>query len=73
MTKIKFKFCIEDGGEKLYGTGPNELIKQIKKEGSLAKAAGQINMSYKKGPGLVQRLNDETEDFLNNNENRWTT
>ncbi|MBZ9730616.1 LysR family transcriptional regulator [Salegentibacter sp. JZCK2] len=62
MKKIKFKCWVEYEGEKFYGPGPNELIKQIKKEGSLAKAAGQMNMSYKKAWSLVQRLNNNSED-----------
>ncbi|HSI68625.1 MAG TPA: hypothetical protein VK941_00210 [Gillisia sp.] len=61
MKKIKFKCWVEEDGEKFYGPGPNELIKRIQKEGSLSKAAGQMNMSYKKAWDLVQRLNNNSE------------
>lgn len=62
MKEIKFKCWVEENGEKFYGPGPNELIKNIQKEGSLSKAAGQMNMSYKKAWDLVQRLNNNSEE-----------
>lgn len=62
MKKIKFKCWVEEDGEKLYGPGPNELIKRIQTEGSLSKAAGQMNMSYKKAWDLVQRLNRNSKE-----------
>jgi molybdate transport system regulatory protein len=62
MKKIKFKCWVEDKGEKFYGPGPNELIKLIQKEGSLSKAAVQMNMSYKKAWDLVQSLNNNSEE-----------
>lgn len=62
MKKIKSKCWVEEDGEKFYGPGPNELIKHIQKEGSLSKASGQMNMSYKKAWDLVQRLNSNSED-----------
>ena len=62
MKEIKFKCWVEEDGEKFYGPGPNELIKKIQKEGSLSKAAGQMNMSYKKAWDLVQRLNSNSEE-----------
>lgn len=62
MKKIKFKCWVENGGEKFYGPGPNELIKHIQKEGSLSRAAGQMDMSYKKAWDLVQRLNSNSEE-----------
>ncbi|MDT0645671.1 winged helix-turn-helix domain-containing protein [Zunongwangia sp. F260] len=62
MKKIRFKCWVEDEGEKFYGPGPNELIRQIQKEGSLSKAAGQMKMSYKKAWDLVQRLNTNSDE-----------
>ncbi len=62
MKRIKFKCWVEQEGEKFYGPGPNELIKQIQKEGSLSKAAVKMNMSYKKAWDLVQRLNHNSEE-----------
>lgn len=61
MKKIKFKCWIEDEGEKFYGPGPNELIKRIQEDGSLSKAAGQMDMSYKKAWDLVQKLNNNSQ------------
>ncbi|WP_081209165.1 winged helix-turn-helix domain-containing protein [Salegentibacter sediminis] len=62
MKKIKFKYWVENEDEKFYGPGPNELIKRIQKEGSLSKAAGQMDMSYKKAWDLVQRLNKHSTE-----------
>ncbi len=62
MKKIKFKCWVEAEGEKSYGPGPHQLIKSIQMEGSLSKAAEQMNMSYKKAWGLVQRLNNNSEE-----------
>ncbi len=62
MKKIKFKCWVEEEGEKFYGPGPHQLIKSIQKEGSLSKAARQMNMSYKKAWDLVQRLNNNSEE-----------
>ena len=61
MKKIKVKCWIEDEGEKFYGPGPNELLKRIQKDGSLSKAAAQMEMSYRKAWELVQRLNHHAE------------
>jgi len=62
MKKVKFKYWVEHEGEKFYGPGPNELIKCIEKEGSLSKAAAQMNMSYKKAWDLIQRLNKNSAE-----------
>ena len=72
MKKFKFKCWIEEEGEKFYGPGPHQLIKSIQKEGSLSKAAGQMNMSYKKDwdritPVLREALGNVTEEKLNEN------
>lgn len=64
MKEIRFKCWVEDNGEKLYGPGPNELIKQIQQEGSLSKVASKMNMSYKKAWEMVQRLNEHCEEPL---------
>lgn len=62
MKKIKFKCWVEEEGEKFYGPGPHNLIKSIQKEGSLSKAAGQMNMSYKKAWDLIHRLNNNSDE-----------
>lgn len=64
MKEIKFKCWLEDEGEKFYGPGPHELLKQIDKEGSISKAAAQMHMSYKKAWEIVQRLNCHFEQPL---------
>lgn len=62
MKKIRYKCWLEEEGEKVYGPGPNELLKRIQKEGSVSKAAGKMNMSYKKAWDLVQRLNHHSRE-----------
>lgn len=62
MKKIRYKCWLEEEGEKFYGPGPNELLRFIQKEGSLSKAAAQMNMSYKKAWDLVQRLNHHSRE-----------
>lgn len=62
--EIKFKFWISEGDEKFYGPRPNRLLKEIHKEGSLSKPAGQMNLSYKKAWELVQRLNHHSQEPL---------
>ena len=64
MKEIRLKCWVEESGVKLYGPGPNELIKQIQKEGSLSKAASVMGMSYKKSWEMVQRLNEHCEKPL---------
>ncbi len=62
MKEIRYKCWIEEDNEKFYGPGPNELLKQIHKEGSLSKAAAGMNMSYKKAWSIVQRLNHHSKE-----------
>lgn len=64
MKQFKVKCWIEEEGEKFYGPGPHELIKLIRKEGSLSKAAEQMLMSYKKAWKMVQRLNHHSAEPL---------
>lgn len=66
MKQLKIKCWIEEDGEKFYGPGPHELLKQIQREGSLSKAAVQMHMSYKKAWAMVQRLNQFSEDAMVN-------
>jgi len=66
MKQLKIKCWIEENGDKFYGPGPHELLKQIQKEGSLSKAAEQMHMSYKKAWAIVQRLNHFSEEALVN-------
>jgi molybdate transport system regulatory protein len=64
MKQIRIKCWIEADGEKYYGPGPHELLKQIQKEGSLSKAAEKMHMSYKKAWAMVQRMNQFSEEPL---------
>ncbi|MCX2743848.1 LysR family transcriptional regulator [Mangrovivirga sp. M17] len=57
---IKFKCWVEEDNERFFGPGPNQLLKGIQSEGSLSKAAGLMNMSYKKAWEMVQRLNQHS-------------
>lgn len=61
---IKVKCWVEEEGERFYGPGPHELLMRIQKEGSLSRAAGQMNMSYKKAWEIIQRLNRHSKDPL---------
>ncbi len=42
--RVAYKVWLDQNG-KAFGNGPYELLKKIKKTGSLRKAAGQMNMS----------------------------
>lgn len=64
MKELRIKCWVEDDGEKFYGPGPNQLIKKIQQEGSLSKAAAEMNMSYKKAWDMVQRLNQHSHKPL---------
>jgi len=64
MKQLKIKCWIEEDGEKFYGPGPHELLKQIQKEGSLSKAAEQMHLSYRKAWEMVQKLNQFSEETL---------
>ncbi|NMM48305.1 winged helix-turn-helix domain-containing protein [Marinigracilibium pacificum] len=61
---IKCKCWIEEDNERFFGPGPNQLLKGIQSEGSLSKAAGLMNMSYKKAWEIVQRLNHHSKQPL---------
>ncbi|HHV38051.1 MAG TPA: LysR family transcriptional regulator [Tepidimicrobium sp.] len=52
---IKSKFWITLDGEKVFGKGPCTLLKMVEKLGSLNKAAKELNMSYSKAWGIINR------------------
>lgn len=55
--KIKFKIWIEDDrGNMIIGKGGVDLIKEIVRTGSIAKAAENLNMSYKFAWEYVRRI-----------------
>ncbi|WP_258098544.1 winged helix-turn-helix domain-containing protein [Marinoscillum pacificum] len=57
MKELRFRCWVDDEGEKFFGPGPAQLLAYIDEEGSLAKAAKKMNMSYKKAWDLVSTLN----------------
>lgn len=59
MTKkqIRLRCWIEFGGVKFFGPGPAELLEGIEQEGSLAKSAMNMGMSYKKAWDILDNLN----------------
>lgn len=54
--EIKYKVWLEENGEKVFGFGPLELLRNIEKKGSLRKAAEDMNMSYNKAWTLIKKL-----------------
>lgn len=62
--KIKSRIWIEADGHILLGEGRVTLLKAIKAEGSLSKAAKSLGMSYKKAWSLVDALNKRGESLI---------
>lgn len=50
-TKIIF---LNDGGEKFFGDGPFELLKETEKTGSLRGASLSMNMAYTKALSIIK-------------------
>ncbi len=55
--KIRLRCWIEIDGKKFFGPGPAELLRLIEEEGSIAKAAKKMGMSYKKAWDMINDLN----------------
>ena len=55
--EIRLRCWIDIDGEKFFGPGPARLLELIGDEGSLAKAAKQMGMSYKKAWDIIDDLN----------------
>ena len=55
--EIRVRCWIDIDGSKFFGPGPAELLELIEESGSIAKAAKQMGMSYKKAWDLVDKLN----------------
>lgn len=51
--KIRSKVWIEKKGELVFGKGRSDLLKAIDETGSLSKACGRLNMSYRRGWSYV--------------------
>ncbi len=57
MKELRNRCWINVDGEKYFGPGPLRLLQFIEQEGSLAKAAKAMGMSYKKAWDMVDQLN----------------
>ncbi len=60
--EIRLRCWIEIDGVKFFGPGPAELLEGIEREGSLAQAAKQMGMSYKKAWDIIDRLNAQSKN-----------
>ncbi|MEK6528568.1 MAG: winged helix-turn-helix domain-containing protein [Nitrospirota bacterium] len=54
--EIRSKIWIEVDGKPVFGSGKQALFKAINKLGSINKAAGDINVSYKKALSHIQTM-----------------
>lgn len=55
--EIRLRCWIDIDQKKYFGPGPAELLRLIEQEGSIAKAAKIMGMSYKKAWDLITDLN----------------
>jgi molybdate transport system regulatory protein len=55
--EIRLRCWIDIDGEKFFGPGPAQLLELIEEEGSIAKAAKKMGMSYKKAWNIIDHLN----------------
>jgi len=55
---VVFRVWLFAGEEKLLGKGRVELLERIKKTGSIAKAAKEMEMSYRQAWQMVEELNE---------------
>ena len=61
---IRIRCWVEADGEKYFGPGPYQLLKQIEQEGSLSKAAEAIHISYRKAWDLIKKLNENAAQTI---------
>mgnify|MGYP002651708232 CR=1 FL=1 len=59
MKEIRFRCWIDINDEKFFGPGPMQLLLLVEQEGSIAKAAKTMGMSYKKAWDLINTLNSK--------------
>ncbi len=63
--QVKTKTWIEnDRGELLFGKGKTEILELIEEDGSIAKAAERLGMSYKKAWTHIKILQENIADEL---------
>lgn len=55
--ELRYRCWIDIDGKKFFGPGPAQLLELIDQEGSIAKAAKKMGMSYKKAWDLISDLN----------------
>jgi molybdate transport system regulatory protein len=55
--ELRVRCWIDLGGEKFFGPGRAELLVLIQESGSIANAARQMGMSYKKAWAMVDEMN----------------
>ena len=55
--EFRLKCWIDIDNNRFFGPGPARLLNLIEEEGSIAKAAKKMNMSYKKAWDLIHTLN----------------
>ncbi len=55
--EIRLRCWIDIDGKKFFGPGPAQLLELIESEGSIAKAARHMGMSYKKAWDIIVDLN----------------
>ena len=60
--EIRLRVWVEMDGNKFFGPGPAQLLELIAQEGSLAKAAKTMGMSYKKAWDIVADLNSRGKE-----------
>lgn len=61
--EIRLKCWIDIDKKKFFGPGPARLLVLIDQEGSIAKAAKKMNMSYKKAWELIHTLNTNGKEM----------
>ncbi|NER11871.1 LysR family transcriptional regulator [Leptobacterium flavescens] len=62
--KIKSRIWVEHKDGMFLGEGRIQLLKAIKSEGSLSKAAASLSMSYKKAWNLMDSMNKSAKEPL---------
>lgn len=54
--KFSYKFWLECNGKPVLGKGGVQILQEIKKEGSLTKAAANLSMSYRYVWGYLHKI-----------------
>ncbi|MCP4652716.1 MAG: LysR family transcriptional regulator [Candidatus Omnitrophica bacterium] len=54
--KIKSKIWLDNEGKLIFGTGKSDILKAVKRTGSLNRAAKELNMSYRHAWSYIQSI-----------------